>query len=105
MNDQGRPIDDERGSEEQPVQDPAGRRVPFVGGPTGAAPLGSELRGDPSLEDDRNAENGAMGGAIAGTGVAGPVGGIVGAVLGGAAGATLEEDEDEGTAEEEEERM
>jgi hypothetical protein len=51
--------------------------------------LGSEVRGEPSLEDEQNAETGAVGGAIAGTGAAGPLGGFVGATLGGAAGATL----------------
>lgn len=66
------PHDDiERGSEETPVADPAGRPVPFVDGPTGMAPLSSELRGDPSLEADRNAETGAVGGAIAGTSLTG----------------------------------
>lgn len=80
----------ERGEYEQQLADPAGRRVPFVEGPTGASPLASELRGDPESEGDRRGETGAMGGAIAGTAVAGPVGGVVGGVVGATLGAAAE---------------
>ena len=82
----------ERGREEAPVTDPAGRREPYVDGPTGPAPLASELRGDPGAEGDRRGEGGAVAGAIAGTSVAGPVGGVVGAVAGGALGSAGDEE-------------
>jgi hypothetical protein len=43
----------ERGMHEDQLADPAGRKVPFVEGPTGAAPLSSELRGDPGDPGDQ----------------------------------------------------
>jgi len=80
-------IDDpERGKDEDRVTDPAGRPEPYVDGPTGPAPLATELRGDPGGEGDRRGEGGAVAGAITGTTVAGPVGGVVGAMAGGAIG-------------------
>ena len=47
---QGEP---ERGRDERRAIDPAGRREPYVDGPTGPAPLATELRGDPGDEGDR----------------------------------------------------
>lgn len=88
-------IDDaERGKDEERVWDPAGRPEPYVAGPTGPAPVASELRGDPGAEGDRGSEGGAAAGAITGTSLAGPVGGVVGALAGGAIGtATIDDDE------------
>lgn len=85
----------ERGSQETISGDPMGRRVPFVEGPTGSAPLATELHGDPEAEGDRRSETGAVGGAIAGTAAAGPIGGMIGAVTGGVAGAAVEGADDE----------
>ena len=76
----------ERGPDERRAIDPAGRPEPYVEGPTGPAPLATELRGDPGDEGDRRGEGGAAAGALTGTAVAGPVGGVVGAVAGGALG-------------------
>jgi hypothetical protein len=81
----------ERGLDDQVTEDPAGRTEPYVQGPTGRAPVSSELRGDPGAEGDRQGEGGAVAGAIAGTSLAGPVGGVVGAVAGGALGAVADE--------------
>lgn len=85
-------FDAERGRHEDVQRDPAGRPTPYVAGPMGAAPLATELRGDP--EEDRGGDTGAVGGAIAGTSLAGPLGGMAGAVAGGVAGAELEDDDD-----------
>jgi hypothetical protein len=76
----------ERGQDEQQVRDPAGRTEPYVEGPTGPAPLATELRGDPGADGERRSEGGAAAGAIAGTAVAGPIGGVVGGLAGGAIG-------------------
>ena len=81
----------ERGPGEERVEDPAGRPEPYVKGPTGAAPLATELRGDPGDEGDRKGEGGAAAGAIAGTSLAGPVGGVVGAMAGGALGGAADD--------------
>ena len=64
---------------ERRVEDAAGRRTPYVQGPT-------ELHGDPGADGDRRGEGGAAAGALAGTAVAGPVGGVVGALAGGTLG-------------------
>ena len=85
----------ERGEDRQ-VEDPLGRPEPYVKGPTGSAPLSSELRGDPGSEGDRGGEGGAAAGAITGTSLAGPVGGVVGALAGGAIGTASIDDEDTG---------
>jgi len=76
----------ERGRDERRAIDPAGRPEPYVEGPTGPAPLATELRGDPGDEGDRRGEGGAAAGALTGMAVAGPVGGVVGAVAGGTLG-------------------
>ena len=81
----------ERGAYERRSADPAGRPVPFVDGPTGPAPLASELRGDPGEEGDRRGEGGALAGAVGGTAVAGPVGGAIGAVVGGVVGSAQDD--------------
>lgn len=81
--------------QEKRTEDPAGRPEPYVEGPTGPAPLGSELRGDPDGEGQRRSEAGAVAGAIAGTSLGGPLAGVAGAVTGGAAGAALEDDRDD----------
>jgi len=83
----------ERSPDEELIEDPAGRPG-YVAGPTGSAPISSELRGDPGSEGDRRAEGGAIGGAIVGTAVAGPIGGAVGAVAGGTAGTAAEASDD-----------
>ena len=83
----------ERGSEERRVSDPADRAVPFVDGPTGAAPLSSELRGDPYADGDERTETGAKAAVIKGTSLAGPIGGVVGGLLGGVAGTGSEDDQ------------
>jgi hypothetical protein len=75
---------------ERRAYDPGSREVPYVDGPTGPAPIASELRGDPGDEGDRQGEGGAMGGAVAGTAVAGPVGGVVGGVIGATIGTAAE---------------
>ena len=75
--------------------DPAGRPEPYVDGPTGPAPLASELRGDPGEDGDRQGEGGAMGGALAGTAVAGPLGGLIGGVVGATIGTAAEGTSDE----------
>jgi hypothetical protein len=80
----------EHGPHARRVEDPAGRPTPFVEGPTGPAPVSSELRGDPGEDGERRAESGAVAGAVAGTGAAGPLGGMVGAVAGGLAGTAAE---------------
>jgi len=86
----------ERGSNEERVVDPAGRPEPYVQGPTGPAPLATEMRGDPGAEGDRRSQGGAAGGAIAGTAVAGPIGGVVGGLAGGAIGtASIDEPGDD----------
>ena len=86
----------ERGQDEAQVRDPAGRPEPYVDGPTGPAPVSSELHGDPGAEGDRGGEGGAVAGAIAGTSLAGPVGGVVGALAGGAIGtASVDTEQDE----------
>ncbi len=84
----------ERGPGEHRVEDPAGRPEPYVMGPTGPAPVASELRGDPGSEGDRRGEGGAAAGALAGTAVAGPVGAVVGGVAGGALGSAADEGRD-----------
>ena len=71
---------------ERRVEDAAGRRTPYVQGPTGPAPLATELHGDPGADGDRRGEGGAAAGALAGTAVSGPVGGVVGALAGGTLG-------------------
>lgn len=75
----------ERGSDAE-VGDPVDRGTPYVEGPTGSAPLSSELHGDPGAHGDRRSEGGAAAGAIAGTAVGGPIGGVVGGLAGGAIG-------------------
>jgi hypothetical protein len=88
----------ERGSNEHRVADPAGRTEPYVQGPTGPAPLATELRGDPGAEGDRQSQGGAAAGVIAGTAAAGPIGGVVGGLAGGAIGtASIDEPADERT--------
>jgi hypothetical protein len=79
-------VDEPERDQDTPVRDPAGRREPYVEGPTGPTPLASELRGDPGADGDRGGEGGAAGGALTGTALAGPVGGVVGALAGGAIG-------------------
>jgi hypothetical protein len=69
-----------------------GKREPYVAGPTGPAPLASELRGDPGEEGDRSAEGGTAAGVLAGTAVAGPVGGVIGGVVGATIGSAADED-------------
>jgi len=89
----GHPAGEQREPErdlEHRAYDPANREVPFVDGPTGPAPLASELRGDPGDDGDRQGEGGAMGGALAGTAVAGPVGGAIGGVIGATIGTAAE---------------
>jgi hypothetical protein len=71
-----------------------GRREPYVAGPTGPAPLASELRGDPGDEGDRSAEGGTAAGVVAGAAAAGPVGGVVGGVVGAVIGSAADEDAD-----------
>lgn len=90
-HDVGEMDEPERGPGEQRVEDPAGRPEPYVSGPTGPAPVASELRGDPGAEGDRRGEGGALAGAITGTALAGPVGGVVGAVAGGTLGTVGDE--------------
>jgi hypothetical protein len=75
-----------------PASSPANHEAPLMDGPTGRAPLSSELVGDPGAEGDRKGEGGAMGGAIAGTAIAGPVGGVVGGVIGATIGSAAEVD-------------
>jgi hypothetical protein len=75
---------------ERRAHDPAEREVPFVDGPTGPAPLASELRGDPGDAGDRKGEGGAMAGALGGMAVGGPVGGAVGGVVGAVIGSAAE---------------
>ena len=84
----------ERSHHEDPVTDPAGRPEPYVDGPTGPAPLASELRGDPGADGDRAAEGGAVGGVIAGTAAAGPLGGVVGGVVGATIGTAADSGDD-----------
>ena len=71
---------------------PSNHEAPLVDGPTGRAPLSSELAGDPGAEGDRASEGGAMGGAVAGTAIAGPLGGVIGGVIGATIGSAAEAD-------------
>jgi hypothetical protein len=69
-----------------------GEREPYVAGPTGPAPLASELRGDPGSEDDRAAEGGTAAGVVGGAAVGGPVGAIVGGAIGATIGSAADDD-------------
>ena len=71
-----------------------GQREPYVAGPTGPAPLASELRGDPGGTGDRSAEGGTAAGVVGGAAVAGPVGAAVGGAVGAALGSAADEDAD-----------
>lgn len=71
-----------------------GQREPYVAGPTGPAPLATELRGDPGDEGDRAAEGGTATGIVAGAAAAGPVGAAVGGVVGATIGTAADEDEE-----------
>jgi hypothetical protein len=67
-----------------------GERSSFVAGPTGSAPVASELRGDPGGGEGRAAEGGTAAGIVAGTAVAGPIGGLVAGAAGAAAGSATD---------------
>jgi hypothetical protein len=82
----------ERGEHIRRADDPHGRPEPYVAGPTGVAPLSSELRGDPGDEGDREAEGGAAGGTLVGAALGGPVGAVVGGVGGAVIGSAADDD-------------
>jgi hypothetical protein len=82
----------ERGEHLRRADDPHGRPEPYVTGPTGPAPLASELRGDPGAEGDRGAEGGAAAGTVVGAAVGGPIGAVVGGVGGTVVGGVADDE-------------
>ena len=82
----------ERGEHRRTASDPESRPEPYASGPTGPAPLATELRGDPGAEGDREAEGGTATGVVAGTAMGGPIGGVIGGVVGATIGSVADDD-------------